>query len=180
MPAETLPALTLIPPWAHAIAYWGKRVENRTWAPPRHLFGRQIAIHSGKSPWRQRKNGEWTISRDAFDDVCSTVRFCEAAAPGMVSNPTTGEWIHERCSAVLCVATLAGWVHERGNFDLVPEIAGLPVEYLRSPYFVGPYGWVLTDVMTLASPVPCSGKQGVWSLPADVDAAVRAQLGGGR
>lgn len=38
-------ALTLIQPWAYAIAHLGKDVENRTWAPPSNL-GR-FAIHAG-------------------------------------------------------------------------------------------------------------------------------------
>lgn len=176
MPAETLPALTLIPPWAHAVAHWGKRVENRSWAPPRGLLGKQIAIHSGKSPWRQRKNGEWAINEGALEDVREAIRFCEKASAGEVPNPTTAKWIHERCSAVLCVATVAGWVHEDGYRALNrPERFASRTD--TGPWFVGPYGWVLSDVVALPEPVPCSGKQGVWSLPADVDAAVRAQLG---
>lgn len=43
-------ALTLLNPWAQAIAYWGKDVENRTWAPPASLVGERIAIHAGKLP----------------------------------------------------------------------------------------------------------------------------------
>jgi hypothetical protein len=37
-------ALTLINPWAHAIAHLGKRVENRTWAPRQPV---RLYIHAG-------------------------------------------------------------------------------------------------------------------------------------
>lgn len=42
-------ALTLKQPWAYAVTHLGKRVENRTWAPPRSIVGHDIAIHAGKS-----------------------------------------------------------------------------------------------------------------------------------
>lgn len=41
-------ALTLIQPWAWAVERLGKRVENRTWSPPRSVLGQRIAIHAGK------------------------------------------------------------------------------------------------------------------------------------
>lgn len=37
--------LTLWQPWAWAICYAGKRIENRTWAPPAQLT--HVAIHAG-------------------------------------------------------------------------------------------------------------------------------------
>jgi hypothetical protein len=36
--------------------------------------------------------------------------------------------------------------------------------------------WRLANPRPLPEPVPCKGRLGLWSLPADVDAAVRAQL----
>lgn len=40
-------ALTVLQPWAHAIAVLGKDIENRGWRPPRDLIGERIAIHAG-------------------------------------------------------------------------------------------------------------------------------------
>lgn len=40
--------LTLKQPWAHAIMYLRKDVENRNWEPPDSLIGKYIAIHAGK------------------------------------------------------------------------------------------------------------------------------------
>lgn len=40
----------------------------------------------------------------------------------------------------------------------------------------GPVAWLLADVRVLPVPVPCRGAQGLWTLPADVEAAVLAQL----
>ncbi len=44
-----LRALTLRAPWGTHIALSGKRIENRTWHPPRSIVGQRIAIHQGGS-----------------------------------------------------------------------------------------------------------------------------------
>lgn len=41
-----VPALTVRQPWAHAIAYCGKDVENRCWTLPDHVT--RILVHAGK------------------------------------------------------------------------------------------------------------------------------------
>lgn len=41
-------ALTLIQPWAWAVAYAGKDYENRRWRPPPDMIGKRMAIHAGK------------------------------------------------------------------------------------------------------------------------------------
>jgi hypothetical protein len=46
-----------------------------------------------------------------------------------------------------------------------------------SPWAVpGQFHWTLADVRLLPDPVPCKGALGLWRLPEDVEAAVRAQL----
>lgn len=41
------------------------------------------------------------------------------------------------------------------------------------PWFWGPFGWVLDPIVEL-SPIACQGAQGLWVVPADVAAQVRA------
>jgi hypothetical protein len=139
-------ALTLINPWAQAIAHWGKDVENRTWAPPASLVGERIAIHAGKLP----------LSGAAFDDVQFTVGQLELDF-NLPASETTVEWLLARSSAVVCTA-----------------VVGQPVRSSSSRWFMGPVGWPLRDVVVLDGPVPCSGAQGMWDLPPDVERAVRA------
>lgn len=43
-------AISIQHPWAAAIAYGTKRVENRTWTAPRWAIGQTIAIHASKKP----------------------------------------------------------------------------------------------------------------------------------
>lgn len=45
-----------------------------------------------------------------------------------------------------------------------------------SAWFVGPVGWLLSDVRPLETPVPCRGAQGIWKLPRDVEEAVMREL----
>src|SRR5690554_1369660 len=42
-------ALTIKAPWAQAIVYGTKRIENRTWKPHADVIGKRIAIHCGRS-----------------------------------------------------------------------------------------------------------------------------------
>jgi hypothetical protein len=46
----------------------------------------------------------------------------------------------------------------------------------RSPWFSGPLGWVLKDVVALRKPVECKGQLGLWNLPPRVERKIRAQL----
>lgn len=42
------------------------------------------------------------------------------------------------------------------------------VTRMRSPWFQGPFGWLLSDVRRLRSPVPCLGRLGLWLIPLPV------------
>lgn len=50
------------------------------------------------------------------------------------------------------------------------------IERLYGNFEPGRFGWLLEDVRPLAEPVGCAGRQGFWTLPDDVLAAVRAQV----
>lgn len=39
----------------------------------------------------------------------------------------------------------------------------------------GPFLWILTNVYRLEQPVPVTGKQGFWTVPADVERQVNEQ-----
>lgn len=44
-----------------------------------------------------------------------------------------------------------------------------------SPWFVGPYGWTLDEVIALPTPVACRGAQGLWIVPPEVAVQVFEQ-----
>lgn len=64
--------------------------------------------------------------------------------------------------AILCVARLVGYVHEDDAIQ-GPDHA--------DPWFSGPFGWKLTDVRALETPIPRKGSLGLWSLS---DAEIKA------
>lgn len=101
-------ALTLWQPWAHAIAYMGKRVENRGWPVPHWMEGRLLAIHAGKrideDAWRVfEDNGVRIPHRDqlargavvAVAQVVSCVRTYDEL------DPDQRKWFFGPCGWVL-------------------------------------------------------------------------------
>lgn len=150
-------AVTLRRPWAGAVAHLGKRIENRS-RPCPGLVGERIAIHAGKG-----HDGEvavWTAHTAGTDN------------PGADLD----------AQGVVALATVVGWVDDRETMHPgeLRHSASLTytqaLDVIVSPWWSGPCGWVLADVVALPAPVPCRGALGVWRLPPDVEAAVRAQL----
>ena len=138
VPHDVTPrGLTLIRPWAWAVASAGKDVENRTWVAPRVAVGGWLAIHAGQ---------KWDAEAVAF--IRARVDTTRRDVPTKEAD-TSG--------AIVAVAQLA-------------EV----LTASESPWFSGPYGWRLDNVVQLPAPVPCKGAQGLWSLPSDVLANVRA------
>lgn len=139
-------ALTIHQPWAAAIAYGTKRVENRTWPAPRWIIGQTIAIHAGKKPQ--------LASRPPSGE----------AWPGPPYRMHLG--------AVIAVATVTGChLSPNGTTCQLP-----PGPRCSPWAVSGQYHWLLDDVRPLADPVPIGGAQSLWPLPAAVLAAVEAQL----
>ncbi|QQR47709.1 hypothetical protein JKA73_17385 [Myxococcus xanthus] len=131
---ERIRGLTLIRPWAWAIACAGKDVENRTWEPPRAMVGGWLAIHAGKK-WDQ----------DAADSIADTFGI---KVPGESEQPS---------GVIIAMARIAGVVRDS-----------------ESPWFCGPVGWTLDQVVQLQTPVACRGAQGLWTLPEPVLERVHA------
>ena len=58
----------------------------------------------------------------------------------------------------------------RGAVVATAVLTGVVTES-DSPWFVGPYGWVLEDVQELPEAIPCRGRQGLWNLPPGITPA---------
>jgi hypothetical protein len=151
-----LRGLTIWQPWADAIAYGTKRVENRPWlAPPWMKDGGLLAIHAGQATaWDARPPGG------------------EGWADPPMGLPRMSHGV------ILAVATLEGC-----HWPLSPVRAFTRAGHPCAPGAqCSPWGaadevhWELAGVVALSEPVPCRGKQRLWRLPEDVEKAVRKQL----
>lgn len=145
-------AITLWEPWASAIARGNKRIENRTWKPPKTVRGKRIAIHAGKSLDEEVVSD---LLEDCLFDFASYKHFpghilCTARVSGVIK--TGGIFIGpERIDAA--------W------FGREPELTDrYHFEWLAPQQ----YGWVLTDVRRLAEPVEVRGHQGVWIIDDEI------------
>lgn len=155
-------ALTLIQPWASAVAYAGKRIENRSWKPPAGMLGQRIAIHAGKSYERLAR---LVLGRAATDtDPVHSRKLSPEECP---------------LGAVVAVATLAGYGMLSPPGENWTPRWGLPPRSTDLVWYVpGHWGWVLHDVVALREPVPCRGMQGLWTLPQHVERAVLLDIEG--
>lgn len=159
-------ALTLRPHWAHAVTDLGKWVENRASMAPVRLLGKRIAIHAG--------------ARDGRDPAQDAR---EAASLGL--NPA-----HCAASAIVATARVFAFVRHEGKVievcddplevespdDLGRVVAELHARAERattSPWWRGPIGWCLDQVIKLNHPVRCTGNQGPWRMPVQTLFAVR-------
>lgn len=161
-------AITLRAPWAWAVAHAGKDIENRSTRCP-SLLGERIAIHAGAAP---KTDAAHALHADDFLAIWQ-VR-------GVL--PNSGQ-MGPDFGCIVAVATVVGWATEQDRRAGVGSYVGVQFHPhplgARSPWFTGPFGWLLHDVQALPDPVPARGKQGIWTLGADVEAAVLAQVGGG-
>lgn len=143
---ETRFALSLTQPWASAMALGHKRIETRSWSTA--LRG-PIAIHASKG---------FPLSARAF-------ALCEAY-PYFEQPP---EWFPR--GAIVAVGILTDVVP-------TPSIAShiTPTEEFFGDYAPGRFGWIFDRIQPLRTPVPATGRLGIWTMPPDVRAAVGDQL----
>lgn len=138
--------LTLWRPWPWAFTHADKRVENRTWATPRWLLGKYLALHAGKK-WDQ----------PSVDQMLAG-EFGHAAR---AISPLPADHPHSVIVAVVQVT---------GCYEPGPGLG------TRDPWAFGPFCWITPYVRTLPEPVPCKGARGLWTLPQHVFENVRDQL----
>jgi hypothetical protein len=165
-------AITVTQPWAGLIAAGVKLVENR----PRPIvkredFGLPFAIHASRVIDESVYASIYEIAPELRDGY-----FAE-------ETPLDTRWykLSRITSAVIAVATIDRVVHSPScthpSLSWCDECLALIDDLgFQHRWFFGPIGYVLRDVRALATPVPCRGWQGFWTLDGDVAAKVEAQL----
>ena len=155
--------LTLWRPWSDAIVHGPKRVENRLRPPPASVLGELIAIHAG----RKYGFGNWTLpsaARRGYEPPN------EAKCP----------------RGIVGVARVVGYLDLRGADRVMKHRVDLDcggyhdLDRLHAldedPWWVGPVGWLLDDVVAFPEPIPHRGMLGLWRVPIDKVGLVALQL----
>lgn len=153
----TIYAITLRHPWSFAIARLGKDIENRTWKPPRHLIGQTIAIHGGAVPKGLAGLESDHDGRFIAQNIV-TLEYYRALPK------TMRDWLYQHGRS-LSSWTVPGIVATALLAEVVTES--------DSPWFSGPFGFVLTDVMPLENPIPHRGALGFWEVERPVEVLLR-------
>lgn len=150
-------AITIHQPWAQLIAEGYKTIETRRHDRFRGLIGQTIAIHAGKQFDPSAIAKAWRFlsprQRKPLESALAWPEGCIVALAHVNSHVLRGE-----CST--------NPYRHPATFDAAALCHG---DYST-------WGYVLTNVRKLASPVPCRGFQGAWTVPGDVLAKIEAQL----
>jgi len=170
-------ALTGYPLWFGLIAAGLKSDENRDRnLVRREDYGVPFAIHNGATQAPKKQAVTWNRIAQIAPDLVEGWSRDDAR--------TWPEWyrLSRITKAVIAVATIERRVFiGRGTSN--PEEWLIDTEtcericpQAQRRFAFGPVIYMLRDVRKLAVPVPCPGKMGFWTLSADVERAVTAQL----
>lgn len=166
-------ALTLHQPWASLVALLVKRIETRSWSTKyRGRLYIHAGLHLGRPPlgswwWVNGEDGYVLWSKGGRDH------------PRDESMPLGA--IVATCELVDVVPTEAlCWTNAWPDWRLLQVMDDDPgpsplVGDLQRPYGdfrPGRFAWLLDDIKPVDPPVPCRGRQGLWTPPEDVLAAV--------
>ena len=160
-------ALTLTQPWAGLVAAGIKLVENRSRPMiKKEDFGKPFALHASRF-----------VNTSVINRAIELDPNLAPRGPYGLADARWYKLGHIR-SSVLAVATIRDAMHIGGNSTETTlrmlERLGIPEQL---PWTFGPTVYVLAGPpLVLPEPVPCRGRQGFWTLPADVAARVEAQL----
>ena len=163
-------ALTLKHPWAFAVAWLGKDVENREWDDRLAdlmglpgLSGELIAIHGGAVPRRGNNQG-WRYLCQSIADIHRRLdgELPEAGAAELArraaGQPLNAE--HFIMPGIVAVAVLSG--STRASRSVWASQGDLHL--------------LLSDVVALPQPIEVRGAQGFWTVPEVIAEEVMAQV----
>ena len=140
-------ALSLTEPWATLVAIGAKQWETRIWSTP---YRGRLAIAAAKS-----------FPRECYELV-DTQPFAAALFNDAV-RPVISRW---HLGHIIAVVDLIDCIRITAN-NAPPE-----PEFSFGDYTPGRFMFKLENVRRLATPVPCKGALGIWTVPAEIAAQV--------
>lgn len=133
---EMMRVLTICQPYAHLIAHGQKWVENRTWYTP---YRGELLIHAGKSrDWIDFNESE--TADETYGIPVSEMEFGKIVAVARLDDCIQVDGVN------------------RTSFDRIYP------GFSEHVHVEGPFCWVLTNISRLKTPLPATGKQGIFSL----------------
>ena len=142
-------ALTIRQPWAWAIIYGGKDVENRS----RNLAGSYrgpVAIHAGLAPFEQHNMASRALRSAHGSEVSTEILF--GAIIGIVDLVDVHAATPDDLGRIRCETTELG-----DPWDMACSLWAMETAYHL----------VLRNPRPLATPIPYRGRLGLWEVPAD-------------
>lgn len=137
-------------PWASLVAIGAKRYETRSWSTS---YRGLLAIHAAKGFTADftRSDFQWKVFEPPFG------RALFMGGYSALKDIPLG--------AIVGVVRLANvW-----QTSEVSGRAGLqPYEIVFGDYAPGRFAWELCELVRLATPIPCRGAHGLWTVPLDV------------
>lgn len=173
---EDLRALTLWRPWDECIVMGPKDIENRTWKPPQSIIGKFIAIHAGQ---KYDKNAAVEMVEQKLWSPPSPATCPHSVIKGVVRVKDYIQENHPRLGGMTWTGdeaeVMCGEGHPQDPFDVSrcgasasrsdaqsQKPSWRSIVHDDSPWFSGPYGWLLVDVVAFPEPVPAKGAMGLW------------------
>lgn len=159
-------ALSLLQPWASLVAVGAKQWETRS---RRTHYRGEIAIHASAR-----------FDAELLSIACDGNFFLPALTRAGIAVPS-GVPLGSIIAVVEitdCIETVdwkRRYDNQAWNFPHKdPDAKGR--EYLFGNYARGRFAWKMENLRRLAEPVPAKGSLGMWNVPADIEAKVRAQM----
>lgn len=174
--------LTLRAPWAFAISFLGKNVENREWDDrlarlndAYSLPGQEVAIHGGSAPLRPKRK-PWR----ELDPKNPWYQLCEALENWQLAEEMGEKLLTQEAHDYLTKVRQGGPLQPE-HFVMTGVVAVATVQRVtrasQSMWATqGDLHIELAEVKVLPRPVACPGAQGLWTLPEAIEEAVRDEL----
>jgi hypothetical protein len=157
----SLLALSVWDPYATLLAIGAKVYETRSWAPPMSVIGKRIAIHAG-------------LSQEGLRILAADQSLQRATWTAMhAAGRDTAQCWHPGC--VLAVGTL-GFQISTGSISATVGSGVPPQEFQFGDWSPGRYAWKMMDMVALSRPIPLIGRQGLFTVPFDIETEISAQM----
>lgn len=160
-------ALTIQQPWLDRIFFEGKRLENRTWKPPKKHIGSYILLHASKKIDRKEGRGLGLMT-GAILGYARIKGFIYPDGVGLVLTPITmkdGTVVQEPR-----ISLMPPELYDFSNRD-ERGLATMNRWWIR-----GSYALILDEVETFRTPIPCKGTLRFWKVPEEVQQIARNQF----